>query len=397
VPGPLLSIFLVILVDIFGMTLVFPLQAIYAEHFHASPLQATLLVSTYAGCALVSAPIIGQLSDRYGRKRLLFLSQCGSLIGFVVMAKAQALWMIYVARMIDGSTAGNLALAQAYIADTTKPENRTRSFALIGIAFGLGFVLGPAVTAQLVKYGLAAPIWAAVALSATSILGTIVLLPSVEAKRSDGNDSPAGRRPSLFAFEVYRDLFGRPRLRNLFGRFFLFNFAFTIFTSGFALFAERRFTWQGHPFSPREIGYLFAYTGVLGIVMQGGLIGRLSRRFGDEALTRFGFLGQGCAYLMLAYAPDIPALVVASSLSAVSNSLLRPALTSLLSRAARTDEQGKVMGTNSSMLSCAAIVAPFVGGQVLDHGWVTWLPICAAIASALSLWMSFTAPKVEEP
>ena len=205
-PGPLLSIFLIVLVDIFGMTLVFPLLGIYAEHFSATPLQATLLVSVFAGCQLVAGPIIGSLSDRFGRKRLLLLCQLGTFVGFVIMAKAHVLWMLYLARAIDGTTAGNLALAQAYIADTTKPENRTRSFALIGIAFGLGFFVGPALTGYLVRYGMNAPIWAAAGMSALSIVCTLVLLPAHTPVVATGEVGPAGRRPSIAQSMSVRDI-----------------------------------------------------------------------------------------------------------------------------------------------------------------------------------------------
>ena len=145
----LVPVFLIVLVDVFGMTLVIPLLAIYAESLHATPLQATLLVSVYAACQLVSGPIIGHMSDRVGRKPMLLISQVGTFIGFLVMARASVLWMLYVARVLDGSTAGNLSLAQAYIADHTEPSQRAKSFGLIGIAFGVGFFIGPSLTGYL--------------------------------------------------------------------------------------------------------------------------------------------------------------------------------------------------------------------------------------------------------
>src|SRR5687767_13650365 len=137
------------------MTLVIPLLPIYAESFHATPLQATLLVSVFAVCQLVSGPLLGHASDFTGRKPMLLISQVGTCIGLIVLARATSLWMIYLSRVIDGVTAGNLALAQAYIADNTPPERRAKSFALIGIAFGLGFFIGPSVTGLLsARFGL---------------------------------------------------------------------------------------------------------------------------------------------------------------------------------------------------------------------------------------------------
>jgi MFS family permease len=381
VPGPLLSIFLVVLVDVFGLTLVIPLLAIYAERFSATPLTATLLVSTYAVCQLLSAPVIGQLSDRYGRKPLLVFSQLGTCIGFIVMAKTSTLWMLFVARAIDGATAGNLPLAQAFIADTTKPENRTRSFALIGIAFGLGFFVGPVVTAWLVKYGYTAPIWAAVGLSATSILCSLVLLPGGKPAAPSTDTGPAGRRPSVFAFSIYRDLFTRKGLRGLLGQYFAYVVSFTTFTSGFALFAERRFKLHGLPFGPREVGFLFAYAGFLGIVLQGGLIGRLVKRFGEHALAIAGFAALVVAYALLALVVQIPALVAVTTISSFGNGVVRPTLTGLVSRTARPDEQGTVLGVTSSLASLAAILAPPIGGWVLERGLLSGWPLVAGIAA----------------
>ena len=285
----LLPIFLIVLVDIFGFTLVIPLLAIYAESpaFRATPLEATLLVSTYAACQLVAGPFLGRLSDGVGRKPVLLVSQLGTLIGFLVMARAHALWMLYLARVIDGVTAGNLTIAQAYISDNTKPEDRAKSFALIGIAFGLGFFLGPTVTGKLVDYGLAAPIYAAAALSTTSILCTIFLLPGGKpsglghevpgkpggARAGDAADAPSepgGKRLSILAWGTYAEYFRRPVLPTLFLQFLCFAFGFSTFTSGFALFAERTFTSNGHPFGPHEVGYLFGFTGFLGLILQGG-------------------------------------------------------------------------------------------------------------------------------
>jgi MFS family permease len=152
------------------MTLVIPLLAIYAESFDASAVQATMLVTVYAACQLVSGPLIGYASDRIGRKPMLIFSQIGTFIGFIILARASSLWMIYLSRVIDGATAGNLSLAQAYIADNTAPEDRAKSFGLIGIAFGLGFFIGPSVTGFLsAKYGLTAPIYLAAGMSATSV------------------------------------------------------------------------------------------------------------------------------------------------------------------------------------------------------------------------------------
>ena len=178
--SPLLPIFLIVVVDILGFTIVLPLLPFYAERLGASPTVVGMLVAMYAVCQLVSGPILGQLSDRFGRRPVLLISQAGTLAGFVMMAFAGSLWLVFLARAIDGATAGNLSTAQAYISDVTKPEERARSFAIIGVAFGFGFLVGPGITASLAHYSYQAPLWAASALSLTSIVFTFFLLPRKE-------------------------------------------------------------------------------------------------------------------------------------------------------------------------------------------------------------------------
>jgi DHA1 family tetracycline resistance protein-like MFS transporter len=404
VRSPLLPIFLIVLVDIFGLTLIIPLLSIYAERFGASPLEATLLISVYAVCQLFAAPLLGQVSDRIGRKPMLLLSQVGTCIGFLILARATSLWMIYLARIIDGATAGNLPIAQAYISDNTAPKDRAKSFALIGIAFGLGFFVGPFLTGYLVRFGISAPIYAAAAMSATSVVCTTVLLPRRPAPVSGqpAADGPAGRRLGVFEWKTYAQYFARPVLSGLLAQFFFFVLGFSMFTSGFALFAERTFHWQGNPFGPREIGYVLAYVGLLGIVVQGGLIGKLVKRFGEAALVFTGFLALGAGYLMLGVIAKLGPLVLVATFCAFGNAVLRPTLASLVSQSAARHEQGVVLGLNSSLNSVAQIIAPAIGGVLIEQKLLTawaWVPAVCAIAGMLAArWGSSLtlAPTPEE-
>jgi MFS family permease len=389
VPAPrvsLLPVFLIVLVDVFGMTLVIPLLAIYAETFGASALQATLLVSVFAVCQLVSGPLIGHASDRRGRKPLLIVSQVGTFIGFIVLARATSLWMIYLSRVIDGVTAGNLSLAQAYIADNTPPERRAKAFGLIGIAFGLGFFIGPGVTGFLsARYGLSAPIYLAAAMSGTSIVATMTLLRGGEAPRALSTDRWAGLK-----WRTYAQYFARPALRPLLLQFLFFMLSFTTFISGFALFAERRFTWNGHPFGPREIGYVFAFVGFLGIILQGTLIGRLVRRFGETRLVAAGFSSLAVGYFFLGATTSVVLLLMVAVVAGFGNGVLRPALTSLVTHQSGAREQGVVLGITQSLTSMAAIVAPMVAGLLIEYGMLSaWAWLAAALAAiGLLVWWS---------
>ena len=374
----LLPVFLIVLVDVFGMTLVIPLLAIYAESLHATPLQAMLLVSVFAACQLVSGPIIGHLSDRFGRKPMLLISQVGTFIGFLVMARASVLWMLYVARVLDGSTAGNLSLAQAYIADHTEPSQRAKSFGLIGIAFGIGFFIGPSLTGFLsAAYGLTAPIYLAACMSALSILCTATLLKGGTQSHHAFDD-----RDAVFHLRTYTKFFSRPGMRERLLQFLFFITSFSFFISGFALFAERRFTHDGHPFGPREIGYVFGYVGFLGIILQGGLIGRLVKRFGEPGLVAMGFVALAVGYFGLGVATSVVVLMLMGTLAAFGNGVIRPALTALITHRAERQEQGVVLGITQALMSMASIVSPVIGGLLIQHQMLTaWAWVAAGLAA----------------
>jgi MFS family permease len=384
----LLPVFLIVLVDVFAMTLVIPLLAIYAESFGATALQATLLVSVFAACQLVSGPVIGHASDSIGRKPMLLYSQIGTCIGLIVLARATSLWMVYLSRIIDGVTAGNLALAQAYIADNTPPERRAQSFGLIGIAFGLGFFVGPGITGFLsARYGLNAPIYLAAVMSATSVLATATLLK--DHPRPVRTENAGSVRPmDALNFRTYAQYFARPELRGLLLQFLFFILSFSSFISGFALFAERRFTWDGRPFGPREIGYLFAFVGFLGIILQAGLIGWLVRRFGEARLVVAGFGALTVGYTMLGVAYSVAALVLTSIIAGFGNGLLRPAVTSLITQKAGRHEQGVVLGLTQSLTSIASIAAPFVAGLLIQYRMLTQWAWLAGVMAAVGLVLS---------
>jgi MFS family permease len=361
-----LPIFLVVLVDIFGRTIIIPLLSIYSEHFGATPLEATLLVSVYAICQLVSAPLFGKASDRVGRKPLLLASQVGTFLGFLLLARASALWMV------------NISLAQAYISDNTDAKDRTKLFALIGIAFGVGFFVSPLMTGYLIHYGLSAPIYAATGLSLGSILCTTFLLP--RARPSPAREV-VGLGLSIFEWKAYAHVFGRPVLSGLLAQFFFYALCLSTFTSGFALFAERRFIWQGHAVTPREISYLLGYVGFLGIVLQGFLISPLVKRFGESTLVSAGFISLVIGYVILGPCRDVPTLMLVSTISSFGNGLLRPTLSSLVSQNAAPAEQGVVFGLNQALNSVAQILAPILGGLLIGRGQLTfWAWVAAAAA-----------------
>jgi len=452
--APLLPIFLIVLVDVLGFTIVIPLLGFYAEKFGASPLVATTLVSVYALCSLISTPIIGNLSDRYGRRRLLLVSQAGTCAGFLMLANSSALWMVFAGRVLDGITAGNLSLAQAYISDHTKPEDRAKAFGVIGVAFGVGFMFGPGIGGLLAKYGMHVPFIAAAALSLLSIIATATLLREekpAQKPETQGGPMPGGRRPSAFDIATYTDYFRRPQLGRLYLQFFMFTFAFSCFTSGFALFSERRFDADHEvrrvddtcalkldmpiempaatfgkiklddkalafgrdwivfgplivlthaedcvrlptaklkarwPWTAHEVGFLFMFSGFLGILLQGGLIGRLVKRYGEPKLIVAGFAAASLCYVLLGLAYTLSMLILVAVMSAFGNGVLRPVLTSRITQVAGRSEQGTAIGISGSLSSFAMMMAPPTGGALIDHHWLLGWALVPASVTALGL------------
>jgi len=373
--SPLVPIFLIVSVDVLGLTIILPLLPFYAEKFGASPSVVGLLVSTYAFCQLIAGPMLGRMSDHMGRRPLLLVSQLGTFIGFLILAYANALWLIFLSRVIDGLTAGNLSLAQAYISDVTKPEDRAKSFALIGIAFGMGFLIGPGISGYLSQFSYQYPIFAAAALSATSILATYFLLPSTTPQAADG---ATPRKFTVLDWGNYARYFRQAGLGPLLWQFFAFTLAFSMFMTGFPLFAERRYQWQGHPFGPKEVGYVYAYLGMLGVILQGGLIGRLVKAFGEMKLVRAGFFLGMVGLAALGFTYSVPLLLLVAAISSSGTGVIRPALTSLITQKAGRSEQGVVLGLTQSLNSIAAIVAPAVGGLLIDHSLLAGWALTAA-------------------
>jgi DHA1 family tetracycline resistance protein-like MFS transporter len=384
--SPLFAIFLIVMVDVLGFTIILPLLPFYAQKYGASPFVVGVLAATFAVCQLVSGPFLGRISDRYGRRKILMLSQSGTFVGFVLLGLANSLPLIFLSRVIDGVTAGNLTIAQAAIADVTPPENRAKAFGIIGIAFGLGFIVGPAISAALSPLNVHYPAYVAAALSALSIFATWRLLP--EPKQRVASSENAKSASKLLEF------LKRGNIRWLMVEFLIFGFIFAAFTSGFAMFVERRFTYEGRPFGATEVSLLFTYSGFVGLILQGFMLGPLVKRFGEARLVAAGFTSMIVSYAILGWASSIAMLIVASTIGSFGNGVIRPALTALVSQIARADEQGGALGATQSLVSIGQVFAPLISGIIIDASvshpaaltvWAGWLGLMGACGLAVRL------------
>jgi MFS family permease len=359
--GALFTILLIIFVDVLGFSVMIPLLPFYAESLGASPFVVGMLVSTYGLCSLIAGPILGDLSDRHGRKKVLLLSQIGTCIGFIILALSNTLWIVFLARIIDGITSGNITVAQAYVSDVTTAEERTRAMGLIGASFGLGFIFGPAISGGLIHFGHAAPIWASTFLSFLSILGTTFFLKQTKPKSFAPKIKGAHARLKKY-FEILKS----PALKEYFGLFLIFSIAFGLYMSGFAMYAERMLRWNGHPFGAREVGIVLSYVGIISLLIQVFLMKILIKNIGEVKMMLLGFIATTSAFLVIGFAPLLAIFLMGITMSAFGNSILRPSIAGLISQRASPDQQGLVFGINQTLMSTAQIICPLVSGFLIE-------------------------------
>lgn len=365
----LTTLFLIVFTDLVGFGIVIPLLPLYAEHFQPAGWVLGLLMASFSAMQFVFAPVLGRLSDRVGRRPVLLLSLAGSLAGYVLFAVAGSMAMLFVSRLLAGICGANIATAQAVIADTTPPEGRAKGMGLIGAAFGLGFIAGPALAGLLLQLGTSAPGWGAAACSAAALVMAIAFLPET---RSAATEPAAARFASPFA-RLARGWSDR-RLAPLLLLGFLVVTGFAGFEVTFAQFLHGRLA------LPHDrVSLMFVYVGVLAAVIQGGLMGRLSRRFGEARLVLAGLLSiaVGCSAIAATHriAPLLAVLVVVSFGAGV----VMPSLTSLVSRTAGAAGQGAALGAFQSVGSLARVIGPFAAEVALGRWGVAAPPLGAAV------------------
>lgn len=264
---------------------------------------------------------------------MLVISQAGTFVGFLILAFSTNLWLIFLSRIVDGITAGNISLIQAYIADSTEPEERAKSFALLGIAFGIGFFIGPAVSGYLSQFSYQYPIFVAAGLSAVSIVFTCLFIPT-KAKHLQEQHRQASTK--LFDLSNYTRYFQEKKLADALYQWLLYSLAFAVFTSGFALFAERQFSQPEHNyhFGVRQVGFVLSYVGFLGIVLPPLLTQRLIKKLGDYHTVQLSLFSLMLGYGMLAMVHGMFGLVVSCTFASFGGGMLRPVLTTIITKRA---------------------------------------------------------------
>jgi DHA1 family tetracycline resistance protein-like MFS transporter len=360
---PLGVIVLVVLMDLLGFTLVMPLLAPIADQYGFKDWQIGFLFSAFPVCQLVAGPILGRLSDRFGRKPVLIFSQAGTAVSFLILGLSRDFSVMLLARMLDGASGGNILVAQAYVADVTEPEHRARGMGLIGMAFGIGFVLGPLLGGLLLwiplprEWSLRLPFLVAAVFSTLAWLMVLFRLP-------ESRPQPSGTRVAArtISWRGIADTIALPGIGLLVLIGFLSVLAFAAFEGTFALFLSRRLRWDA-----QTAAFAFAGLGFLSAIVQGGLIRRFVPRFGEARLILSGLILAACGFVALAQVSNVTGLIGALALLGLGQGMLSPSVSGLLSRITPEGEQGAVLGTLTSAQTLARMISYSVANLLLNR------------------------------
>jgi len=365
----MLILFLIVFIDLVGFGIIIPLLPFFAEHFHASPAMVGLLMATYSLTQFIAAPFWGRISDSMGRRPVLLITLGGSVIAYVILGFSDSLATLFIARALGGFMAGNISTAFAYIADITTAQNRAKGMGIIGAAFGLGFIAGPAIGGILAGPDPATadfrtPSLAAAALSLTALLLALVMLKE---SLSEEIRKRVAEMPRKKRMEQFHDALKRPRIGLLIGLSFLSTFVFAGMETTFAMWSERRFAW-----GPLQNGYLFAFVGIISALIQGGFVGKLAKRFGEENLILQGAGALAIGMLMIPFSSSLEVLLAAMIIVAYGFSIINPSLNSLISLQLEPEEQGGIMGVARSATTMARVVGPAWAGAMFSGLGMDW-------------------------
>jgi DHA1 family tetracycline resistance protein-like MFS transporter len=393
----LLTVFVIVFVDLLGFGLILPLLPFYADAYGASPFVVGLLAASYAAAQLIGAPVLGRLSDRYGRRPVLLISIAGTVVGFLLLGLADPLGkaltgdssaavtnavilaILFISRILDGVTGGNISVAQAYITDVTDEENRARGLGLIGAAFGLGFIIGPAMGGALSageRY--AVPAFVAAAIATLNWFAVLLWLPE---SLTDEIKAELAKQPAKSIFSVRELLYAlqRPRFGPLVHVRFFYGLAFATFTGVFALYAQYRLQLDS-----TGTGYILAYVGLLSVLVQGVAIGRLTKRFPENRLILGAVIVLAFSLLAWAFTPNVLLLLVVLAPLAFASGVLNTVINSSITKSVYPEEVGGALGVAASVESFTRVIGPAAGGFLLG-ALGTWAP--GIIGAVIMAWV----------
>ncbi len=389
----MLILFVIVFVNLVGFGIIIPLLPFFGEHFYATPVEVTALMAIYSATQFVTAPLWGFLSDKYGRRPILIFTLAGTVASYIWFALAADLPTLFMSRALAGIMAGSISTAFAYMADITDESNRSKGMGLIGAAFGLGFIAGPAIGGLLagsdpVNADFQLPSFVAAGFSFAALLGTIVFL-----KESLSNEirMHMARRSTGERWHLFKRTMARSDIALIMALTFLAIFVFAGLEATFAMWSERQFGW-----GVEQNGYIFAFIGIISAVIQGTLIGPISKRIGEVSMVRQGFLALGIGLAIIPFSDNLPLLLVAMVIVAYGFSISTPALNSLLSLKVPADQQGGVLGIGRSASTLARVFGPIGAGYLFALLGRDWPFYFGALLMGAILLLSLKLGKLDQ-
>ena len=355
-----LTIFLIQITEVFGFSLILPFLPFYAQELGANPFQISLMLTVFSAFQFFMAPVMGKLSDRYGRKPLLLFSQFSTFLSFLMLAFANNIWMLFASRLVDGLFGSNFVIAQAYLSDVSDEDERTEAFGISGMAFGFGFMVGPAIGGFLARnVSYAMPAWIAASMSLITMIMTVFILKETVKKKKDDKFKLSWEMFELNNFSRY---FKVEDLRELFIVFFLFLLTQVVLTSNMAMYADIKFGMNS-----QDMGFVLGGIGMVSVLMRGVLLGKLLKRFGEANLLKFSFVFLLGSFLALLFIKSKTVFVLPMITFSIGLGLFRPIVMGGVSKNSPKGESGAVLGVTNSLGSLGQILGPVAGGFLLKN------------------------------
>lgn len=389
----LATVWFTLFLDLVAFGLIIPVLPFYAEHFGAAAWMVTLLSTVFSLAQFVMSPVLGRLSDRHGRRRIMLISIAGSTSALLLLGLATSLWMVFLARLLNGACNANVSTAHAYVADRVAPADRARYMGMMGSAIGIGFIVGPSIGGLLSTPEMPhLPFYVGAGLSFINLLMAVFWLPEshhVDPSRPVVHAAPQHGPIARLKLLIGGELRGT-QIGVLAAVSFGFYTAFATMESSFALFTEREYSWTA-----RETGYMFTYIGLIIAITQGVLVGKIVRGLGERRTLYAGIGAMGLGFLLQGGIVSVLVLVLAGALVAGGNGLISPSLSALVSRASSADDQGLNMGLVQSASSLGRITGPAAAGLLFEAISPRAPMVCGGVVALLVL--AFALRSVRDP
>jgi len=353
----LLIVFMIQFTEVLGFSSVMPIIPFLGLDLGLDSFQVGLVLSIFSFCQLFASPITGKLSDRYGRKPLLLFSQMSTLIGFLLLGMATNVWILVAARLVDGLLGSNMTVTQAYISDVTEPKNRTKIYGYSSAIFGAGLIFGPIIGGILSTINFSVPMFFAAGVSLLSIILVLIFLPeSLNIKENKINFSLG----DIIPIKETKRFFKSAKIRGILITFFIYNFGFFLFITTFGLFAEKQIN-----ATVTQVSFYMAWIGVLRVIFQSALINPLVKKVSENKTLGIGVVAMIFAMALLVFSTSYWFVYLPFFFLSFGTGVVRPILTSKLTKAVKREETGSLLGVNNALTSIGQIISPILGGLIL--------------------------------